>query len=313
MVSFSPIEFCEVASGLLFPEGPVVMADGSIILVEIARGTLSRATLDGRVEVVANLGGGPNGAARGPDGAIYVCNNGGFAWHDYEGMLIPGDMAEDYSGGRIERVELDTGRVDVLYTACNGQPLIGPNDIVFDKAGGFWFTDLGKTHDRLRDRGALYYAKPDGSLIRECVYPMEMPNGVGLSPDEKTVFVAETITGRMWGFPIAEPGQIAGEGHSVLPRSDAFIMGSSILQFFDSLAVDAEGHVNVATIFNSGITRISQDGQTITHIPTDDRLTTNICFGGDDMKTAYITLSSSGRLVAADWPIAGLMLNYQEV
>ena len=66
----------EVTSGLRFPEGPIAMDDGSIILVEIARGTLSRVTPDGKVEVIADLGGGPNGAALGPDGAVYVCNNG---------------------------------------------------------------------------------------------------------------------------------------------------------------------------------------------------------------------------------------------
>jgi gluconolactonase len=68
----------ELATGLLFPEGPVALDDGSVLLVEIARGTLSRVTTDGRVQVVADLGGGPNGAAIGPDGAVYICNNGGF-------------------------------------------------------------------------------------------------------------------------------------------------------------------------------------------------------------------------------------------
>ena len=70
----------EIASGLRFPEGPIAMADGSVVLVEIARGTLSRVTPAGKVEVIAELGGGPNGAALGPDGKVYVCNNGGFNW-----------------------------------------------------------------------------------------------------------------------------------------------------------------------------------------------------------------------------------------
>ena len=95
----------EVASGLQFPEGPVALADGSVLLVEIARGTLSRVTPDGRVQVVAQLGGGPNGAAIGPDGAVYVCNNGGFRWTDQPGnCLRPIGQPGDYSGGRIERV-----------------------------------------------------------------------------------------------------------------------------------------------------------------------------------------------------------------
>ena len=101
----------EIASGLQFPEGPVALDDGSVLLVEIARGTLSRVTPEGRVSVVADLGGGPNGAAIGPDGAVYVCNNGGFAWHtEADGTHRPVGQAADYSGGRSERDHLTSGR-----------------------------------------------------------------------------------------------------------------------------------------------------------------------------------------------------------
>src|SRR5579872_2555962 len=102
------------------------MADGSVILVEIKRGTLDWVAADGTVNVIAELGGGPNGAALGPDGDVYVCNNGGFEWHEVEGYLIPGNQPADYSGGRIERVDLTTGAVTTLYTECDGHPLRGP-------------------------------------------------------------------------------------------------------------------------------------------------------------------------------------------
>ncbi|HUE39691.1 MAG TPA: SMP-30/gluconolactonase/LRE family protein, partial [Candidatus Binatia bacterium] len=125
-------EFREIASGLQFPEGPIAMPDGSVILVEIQRGTLSRVTPDGKIGVIAKTGGGPNGAAIGPDGKVYVCNNGGFEWHEIGGLTVPGLQPKDYSGGRIERVDIDTGKVEVLYTECDGHRLCGPNDIVFD-------------------------------------------------------------------------------------------------------------------------------------------------------------------------------------
>ncbi|MCY3639745.1 MAG: SMP-30/gluconolactonase/LRE family protein, partial [Gammaproteobacteria bacterium] len=113
-----------LAEGLRFPEGPIAMPDGSVIVVEIARGTLSRVR-GGQVEVAADLGGGPNGAAIGPDGRCYVCNNGGFAWVERRGRLFPSEQATDYSGGRIEAVELATGQAEVLYTHCDGEPLKG--------------------------------------------------------------------------------------------------------------------------------------------------------------------------------------------
>ena len=184
------------------------MPDGSVILVEIKRGTVSRVTANGKVQVVAKTGGGPNGAAFGPDGKLYVCNDGGFEWHEMDGLLVPGHQPSDYSGGRIERVDVDSGKVEVLYTKCDGHPLRGPNDIVFDTSGGFWFTDHGKVRERDRDRTGVYYAKPDGSMIREAIYPIDSPNGVGLSPDGKTLYVAETWTARIWAWDLSGPGQI---------------------------------------------------------------------------------------------------------
>jgi gluconolactonase len=297
----------EIATGLQFPEGPIAMPDGSVLLVEIARGTLSRVSPNGDVEVVADLGGGPNGAAIGPDGAVYICNNGGFNWHQQGGRHIPGDAPEDYSGGRIERVDLATGKSELLYSHCDGEALRGPNDIVFDAQGGFWFTDLGKTFGRLKDRGAVYYATIDGKHIEQSVFPIETPNGISLSPDEKRVYVAETQGARLWGFDIESPGKLAPPAAT---NSKAFIASPTGLSFFDSMAVEADGTVCVATIVNGGISRIHPDTGHIRHVATDDKMTTNICFGGADLKTAYITLSSSGRLVATDWDSPGLALNF---
>ena len=183
----------EVTTGLRFPEGPVALADGSILLVEIEAARLTRVAPDGSKTTVAQHTGGPNGAAIGPDGKVYVCNNGGFTWRELPNIgLIPTGQAEDYSGGRIERVDLATGAIETLYTECAGLPLKGPNDIVFDAHGGFYFTDLGKSRPRDMDRGAVYYAKADGSMIKPIAFPSITPNGCGLSPDGKTLYFAET-------------------------------------------------------------------------------------------------------------------------
>ncbi|MDY7102262.1 MAG: SMP-30/gluconolactonase/LRE family protein [Actinomycetota bacterium] len=300
------IELEEVAAGLRFPEGPVAMADGSVIVVEIAAGRVSRVAPDGTTLVVAETGGGPNGAAIGPDGALYVCNNGGFEWHDGPGGgLIPGDQPADYTGGSIQRIDLGTGAVETVYTHCGDVPLNGPNDLVFDATGGFWFTDLGKSRGRDKDRGCVYYAQPDGSSITEMIQPLESPNGIGLSPDGTTLHVADTVPGRVWSWTVTGPGRLADPS----PRSGHCLVGLPGHQMLDSLAIDAAGNVCVATIVNGGITIVAPDGTT-RHVPTGDPVTTNICFGGPDHRTAWITLSYTGRLVKATWPEPGLPLAF---
>jgi gluconolactonase len=299
----------EIASGLQFPEGPIAMPDGSVLLVEIMRGTLSRVTLSGAVTVLAETGGGPNGAAVGPDGAVYICNNGGFEWHEVAGFTVPGNQPASYIGGSIQRVDLGSGRVETLYTECDGRPLRGPNDLVFDVTGGFWFTDHGKIRDRDRDRGGLYYARPDGSLIREVVYPLDSPNGVGLSPDGSRIYVAETFTGRVWQWDVVRPGEVA-EGMPLSPGGAILLAGLPGYQLLDSLAVDADGNVCVATLVNGGITVLSTFGEVLEHVATGDPLTTNICFGGRDGRTAFITCSGTGRLVAVEWWRPGLKLAF---
>ena len=299
----------EIAAGLRFPEGPVAMPDGSVILMEIEARRLTRIMPDGAKRVIAVTGGGPNGAAMGPDGACYVCNNGGFRWHEQGGVLRPMLQADDYSGGRIERVDLATGAVTVLYSEVGGNQLRGPNDIVFDDLGGFWFTDLGKTRARDWDRGGVYYARADGSLVKEVIFPLVTPNGIGLSPAGDRLYVAETVTGRLWAFDISAPGEIRRHPFPS-PNGGTLVAGLPGYQLFDSLAVDADGNICVATLFNGGITIISPDGSCIDHVPMPDFLTTNICFGGPDLRTAFITLSSTGRLVAMPWERPGLPLHY---
>jgi len=299
-----------ITDGLRFPEGPVALPNGDVILVEIAAGRLTRVAPDGTKTIVAEPGGGPNGAAIGPDGQCYICNNGGLRFLERDGRLLPIGQPDEYSGGRIERIDLATGKVEVLYTECNGEPLKGPNDLVFDRQGGFWFTDHGKRRRRSRDVTGIYYAKADGSHIVEAIFPFDDPNGIGLSPDETELYIAETHAGRVWAYTLAEPGRVAAPKVPARQEAGRLICAPSGYQMYDSLAVDGAGNVCVATIHNGGITVIAPDGSKAEHVPMPDHATTNICFGGPELRTAYITLSSTGRLVATDWPRPGLPLNF---
>ena len=303
----------QLASGLQFPEGPVAMDDGSVLLVEIARGTLSRVTPDGRVQVVARLGGGPNGAAIGPDGAVYVCNNGGFEYTtEADGCFRPVAQARDYAGGRIERVDLATGRFERLFDAVDGVGLRGPNDLVFDAAGGFYFTDLGKSRADDMDHGGVFYAPAGGAAPVTIARPALTPNGVALSPDGRTLYYAETAGARLWAFDLDAPGRVRAQPWPS-PQGARMLAASpgGHFQRFDSMAVDAFGNLHVATLLHGGITVVSPDGRRHHHQPLPDRYVTNLCFGGRGLRTVYVTLSGSGRLIAIDdWPTPGLRLAY---
>ena len=280
-----------LAEGLAFPEGPVVLPDGSIALVELRAGTVRRIWGDGKSEVIATPGGGPNGAQLGPDGALYIANNGGIDWQ--RGLSAP-------DAGSIERINLATGEVDRLYDHIEGRPLRAPNDLVFDSSGGIWFTDMGKSIDGAIETSAVCYARPDGSHIVAAYRGGISYNGIGLSPDERFVYVAETQSARLWRFAIERPGVLG------TPEWVATAPGDTR---FDSLAVAASGNICVGTLKTGGITTIGAEGGTA-FTPIDDLYVTNIAFGGADMRTAYITLAASGRLISMDWPEPGLPLHF---
>ena len=301
------MDFELVCEGLEFPEGPIAMADGSVILTEIKGQRLTRVKPDGSKALVVETGGGPNGAAIGPDDAIYITNNGGaFEWLDNAGMTIPGPTPPSHVGGMIQRYDLATGALTTVYYSCDGRRLIGPNDLVFDKAGGMWFTDHGCSTPEGRKFGGIYYARPDGSHISRQRDHLISPNGIGLSPDESVVYAADTQLGRLWAFDIAAPGQLAPPAGFAPGRVIANLPGYQLL---DSLAVEASGKVCVATIINGGITAFDPSGST-EHFAFPDLICTNICFGGPDMTTAWITASATGKLFRAKWPRPGLKLNF---
>ncbi|MEM9747947.1 MAG: SMP-30/gluconolactonase/LRE family protein [Actinomycetota bacterium] len=309
---FAPV-LTEITDGLDFPEGPVALPDGSVVVVEMFGEKLTRVTPDGGHETIADIPGGPNGAALGPEGEFYLCNNGGaFRPARLGDLTFPGGFDPSaYIGGRIQRVDVD-GTVTDLYTECEGRPLRAPNDLVLDGHGGMWFTDHG-----IRDRAArtsdlsgLYWAALDGSEIREVVFPVEGPNGIGLSPSGDRLYWAETMNGRVHQRVVAGPGDL------VRPEPldpTAVLAGLPGNRYLDSLAVDGDGWVCVATIFDGGVTAISPDGTTIEHHATGDVITTNVCFGGADLATAFVTLSSTGRLVSMPWPRPGLRLAHQQL
>lgn len=291
-----------IATGLEFPEGPVWNRDGNLYVTEIRGGQIRKIAPDGTMSVFARPGGGPNGAALGPDGALYVTNNGGFNWHN----AMPIGPALDYETGRIERIDKD-GTVQRIYTACEDVPLSAPNDLVFDTEGNFYFTDPIHRNPNLREtpgsptkrQGKVYYASSDGKRIRRVATNLQHPNGIGLTPDSKTLIVAQTFAGDLLAFPIHAPGEL-GEKRSfgTLPTG----------YYPDSLCLDEEGYVLVAGVLGGGTVVFDPNGKLATIIPSEDRIVTNVAFGGPHYSTLYITESGLGRVVTHEWPRRGLVL-----
>jgi gluconolactonase len=302
------IQFTSVADGLLLPEGPVAMSDGSILLTEVARGTVSRVSVTGAVSVVAQLGGGPNGLAVGPDGAVYVCNNGGgIVATPGEGMLHVEFAPESYVGGSIQRLDPRTGSFTTLYKACEGNPLLAPNDLVFDSQGGLWFTDFGRWTATGRDYGGIYYCQPDGSRIVKCIDRQISPNGIGLNAAEDRLYWADSMASRVWVCDLESPGKLATPPSPFMIGVAAHTLPG--FQMLDSLAMEANGNICAATTVNGGITVIEAGGA-MTHHPIADPLVTNICFGGSDLRDAWVTAGMTGHLYRARWPRPGLRLPY---
>jgi gluconolactonase len=299
-------------SGLNFPEGPIILGGGKLAIGECSGGAVVIIDEAGSIERRIPVGGSANGLALGPDNAIYVCNNGGGTYRTTDdGLLLPIVLPpEDYQGGSIQRISLDTYDVTTVYTHCGTHRLSAPNQLVFDSNGGFYFTDSGKIHLRTVDRGGVYYATVDGTRIDQVIYPLDCPNGIALSPDGSQLYVVETITSRVWKWRITEPGTVAAPSSAFRPGD--LLCTLDDYQLLDSLAIEANGNICVATLGKGVISVISPDGHLLEQVPVPgpDPFVTNICFGEPHNEVAYITSSARGLLYETPWPRTGLRLAF---
>jgi gluconolactonase len=275
-----------MAIGLAFPEGPVAVAGGAVLVGEEGLGRITRVEADGSTSVLAETGGAPNGLAIGPDGLLYVCNNGGLSFSTEGGVWTPLGLSDGHTGGFIQRVNIDSGEVETLFTDCDGDRLGAPNDLAFDDSGRCWFTDIL--------RGAVIVADIESGQRRTALSGLNLPNGIGFSPDGTRLYVSETYSGNLL---VASP-----EG------GEATVLWSSHgAHGLDSLAVDRGGNICVASLGSaSGVTVVSPEGMTrdLVRVPEHDEFVTNICFGGDPRAPiAYITSSSLGRLYSLPWDV----------
>jgi gluconolactonase len=267
-----------IATGLAFPEGPVWRGE-ELVFTEITGGVVSRWSSVRGVSTLATTGGGPNGAAAGPDGATYVTQNGGMG----EGERVtPG----------IQRIDAD-GTVDLVVDTVAGVRLDGPNDLAFGPDGRLWFTDpRGEPDPARNDRPGRLFAVDvttgDGDLVRE-VGPT-FPNGIAFLADGTLVWT-ESFTRRVMAL-VGDQPQVLVE----LPERHAP----------DGLCVDGDGRLYVASTYSHAVS-VVEGGVLVDRLVCGDGMPTNCCFGGTDL---YVTESRRGTLWRFTLGHAGLPLPY---
>lgn len=292
------------AVGFAYPEGPCFDASGVLYTVELAGGVVSR-VVDGEREVWVRPGGSPNGAAFGADGTLYICNNGG-NW----GPNASTGMKAGFGGlpALIQAVTPD-GTISTVADSCDGRRLNGPNDLVLDGVGGIWFTDpawaprdaSGSAPAAESPAGAVRYVGSDGlvSTLRE---NLVFPNGIAISPDGRQLIVGETGTGNILSAIIEGPGQLGDWG--ILAR-----LGPD--SFPDGMCFDSRDRLIVAGTGSGRLYVLDERGTIEQELLMEDRDVTNVCFGGPDFSTLYVTEAEIGRVVTLEWDCAGSPLLVQ--
>ena len=276
-----------VAEGLDFPEGPAFDPEGNLYVVEIRGGRTSRIRPSGVLERFARNGGGPNGSQWARSGELVVANNGGFSGRE---------------PGRVERVARD-GSVRVWITHAGGVPLAKPNDLALDADDNLYFTSprwpARGAGNLASPAGDVCFATPDG-VARVIHTGLRFPNGIGVSPDGATLVVCETATGKLHGFPIQAPGVLGA------PRvvADLGERGQP-----DGFAFDCEGHI-LCCGWETGRIWVFEPGdpEPVETLAFEDDGVTNVCFGGPEHCTLFVTESKRGRVVAREWKRPGMRL-----
>jgi gluconolactonase len=258
-----------LASGLGFPEGPVVMRDGRVVFCDGNVGELL-VYAEGKVSTYARTGGSPWGALLGRDGAIYVTQGGN----------VPGS-GEDNAVSGIQRV-LPDGTVELLFSEVAGHRLYGPNDLAFGPDGRLWFTESGSEQDfrfDVRSPGRLFAAGPSGAGDMLLELPGVYPNGIAFDAQQR-LYWTESMAHRVQRLEDGKPVTFCQLPDSHVP---------------DGMAIAADGRLFVATTISQGVTVISPDGAVLGEIGLGEHAT-NCAFDGSVL---YVTATREADIEAS--------------
>lgn len=269
-----PIE--TLAAGLGHPEGPDILPDGRVVMVETYTSKIIAWSRERGIHDYADCGGGPNACMLGSDGAVYITQNGGTvgAWRA-EVMSIPS----------IQKAAPD-GSVEILVSEVDGIALQAPNDLSFGPDGRLYFTDPADYLPDDRKPGRVFVLNPDGT--GECLaeLPSAYPNGIVVEADGSVVWVESYDRGV---YRIRPGGQ--SEQFHQLPEG----------HIPDGLKVDREGNLWITTFMSGGVDIVAPDGRAIDFLETGG-VPLNCVFHAGDL---LITDFGDVEELTADAPMDG--------
>jgi gluconolactonase len=259
-----------LASGLGFPEGPVILGGGRIVLCDGNTGDLL-AYDNGSISTYAHTGGSPWGTVLGSDGAIYVTQGGN----------VPGSGDTSTVSG-IQRVNPD-GTVELLFSEVAGYQLYGPNDLAFGPDGRLYFTESGSEQDfrfDVRSPGRLFAVDGSGTGEMLLELPGVYPNGIAFDAEQR-LYWTESMAHRVCRLENGEPVTFCQLSDEHVP---------------DGMAFAADGRLFVATTISQGVTVISPEGDVLAQIELGEHAT-NCMFDGPAL---YVTATRSPDIDASE-------------
>ncbi len=249
----------KVQTGFTFTEGPTPDAEGNVYFTDIPNNKILRVDLQGKLSTVLENSEGCNGLKMDPKGRLISCQG---------------------KAGKIIAVDVKTGKTETLADSYDGKRFNAPNDLTIDRQGGIYFTDPGFSKDRPQGKEGVYFLAPNGKVSR-LIDDQPRPNGVLLSPDEKTLYVLLSGKAALMAYPIEKPGVLdAGKPLGMVGGPG------------DGMTVDTRGNLYLTQPASKSIQVLSPEGKTLGTIPVPEG-PSNCCFGGKDMKTLYVTARTS--------------------
>jgi gluconolactonase len=263
-----------VAQGLRGTEGPIAMPDGSLLFTEQTANVITKVDAQGNRSSFLEKTNGANGVT-----------------FDPKGRLIATQPA-------TKEIAVLSPTRTVLASSFEGQPLMGPNDVIADRKGGVYFSDPGPNPlpgVTLPRAPAVFYIRPDSKVVK-IAEGITRPNGVILSPDEKTLYVANTLGDAVIAFDVQPDGGVSNR-RDFAKLAGVTKEGTGVRSGADGLAVDEAGRLFVAT--QVGVQVFSPQGRALGTIPIGvTGGPQNLAFAGAGKKTLFVV----GR--GAMWKIA---------